>query len=169
MLTAVDLAKEQKLNYGDDMTSVLRQARKRRFQLREEQRLAQDIELQTYLNQLILEDAENKLSILEESKSISELNNADEGSERNPMNETDSSEPLAASQALAIAKQNIENKKEVSLARLHDLFAKVDERRRVSNLSLFLFIFYWMTDVIYYMFFVVESRKEKCQIIYAEK
>ncbi|KAK0168060.1 hypothetical protein PV327_001899 [Microctonus hyperodae] len=127
---AVDLAKEQKLNYGDDMTSVLRQARKRRFQLREEQRLAQDIELQTYLNQLILEDAERKLTMLEEVKPESETINANDENESNKINGPDNSESLKTDQALAFVKQEIESKKDTSLARLHDLFAKVDERRR---------------------------------------
>lgn len=132
--TAVDLAKEQKLNYGDDMTSVLRQARKRRFQLREEQRLAQDIELQTYLNQLILEDAERKLTMLEEVKPESETINANDENKTNKINGVDNSESLKTDQALAFVKEEIESKKDTSLARLHDLFAKVDERRRVSNL-----------------------------------
>ncbi|KAK0097974.1 hypothetical protein PV326_012097 [Microctonus aethiopoides] len=127
---AVDLAKEQKLNYGDDMTSVLRQARKRRFQLREEQRLAQDIELQTYLNQLILEDAERKLTMLEEVKPESETINTNDENKTNKINGVDNSESLKTDQTLAFVKQEIESKKDTSLARLHDLFAKVDERRR---------------------------------------
>ncbi|CAD6215915.1 GSCOCG00000732001-RA-CDS [Cotesia congregata] len=109
---AVDLAKEQKLNYGDDMTSVLRQARKRRFQLKEEQRLAQDIELQTYLNQLILEDAERHMATLDEQiRSASEKNYRQDST-------------------MSINRQEIESKKETAITRLNDLFAKVDERRR---------------------------------------
>ena len=107
--TAVDLAKEQKLNYGDDMTSVLRQARKRRFQLKEEQRIAQDIELQTYLNQLLVEDAERNVMALKEREGT-------EGS-----TETD----------LTRKREEIEDKRDTCLTRLNDLFAKVDERRRV--------------------------------------
>ncbi|XP_012276191.1 E3 ubiquitin-protein ligase CHIP [Orussus abietinus] len=109
---AVDLAKEQKLNYGDDMTSVLRQARKRRFQLREEQRIAQDIELQTYLNQLIAEDAEKNLASLSEP-------------EGEPIGKEGS-----ADADLIRRKEEIEEKKETCIAQLNDLFAKVDDRRR---------------------------------------
>ncbi|XP_034936631.1 E3 ubiquitin-protein ligase CHIP [Chelonus insularis] len=128
---AVDLAKEQKLNYGDDMTSALRQARKKRFQLREEQRLAQDIELQTYLNQLILEDAERKLTALnEQNKSNIEIRSSADHEESTESNKVCDSDSLSAAQAFSAAREEIENKKETSIVRLNDLFAKVDERRR---------------------------------------
>lgn len=115
---AVDLAKEQKLNYGDDMTSILRQARKRRFQLREEQRIAQDIELQSYLNQLIVEDAERCLAVLKEQEVVKEADCKGEG-------ETASNEFIRK-------KEEIEEKRDTCMVHLNDLFAKVDERRRVS-------------------------------------
>ncbi|KAI4492766.1 hypothetical protein M0804_002557 [Polistes exclamans] len=113
---AVDLAKEQKLNYGDDITSVLRQARKRRFQLREEQRIAQDIELQTYLNQLLAEDAERKLATLSNQEIIKD------GDNKSGMD--------VSSSDLARRKEEIEEKRDICTARLNDLFAKVDDRRR---------------------------------------
>lgn len=47
---ACDLAKEQKRNFGDDIASQLRLARKKRFQVQEEKRISQEIELQSYLN-----------------------------------------------------------------------------------------------------------------------
>lgn len=106
------MAKEQKLNYGDDITSVLRQARKRRFQVREEQRIAQDIELQTYLNQLIIDDAKHNLTTLQEQ-------------------ETKDSDTEANSTEFARRKEEIEEKRDTCISRLNDLFAKVDERRRV--------------------------------------
>ncbi|XP_032671726.1 E3 ubiquitin-protein ligase CHIP [Odontomachus brunneus] len=109
---AVDLAKEQKLNYGDDITSVLRQARKRRFQMREEQRIAQDIELQTYLNQLIIDDAKRSLTTLQEQEP------------------TKDSDVETSSTEFASKKEEIEEKKDSCISRLNDLFAKVDERRR---------------------------------------
>ncbi|KAG8251214.1 hypothetical protein J6590_084333 [Homalodisca vitripennis] len=40
-----DLAKEQKLNFGDDIASQLRTARKKRWNVQEEKRIAQEIEL----------------------------------------------------------------------------------------------------------------------------
>ncbi|OAD61950.1 STIP1 homology and U box-containing protein 1 [Eufriesea mexicana] len=113
---AVDLAKEQKLNYGDDMTSILRQARKRCFQLKEEQRIIQDIELQSYLNQLIVEDAERSLAELMEQEGAKDADGATEG-------ETSSIEFMRK-------KEEIEEKRDTYMAHLNDLFAKVDERRR---------------------------------------
>lgn len=105
------MAKEQKLNYGDDITNVLRQARRRRFQVREEQRISQDIELQTYLNQLIIDDAKRNLATLQEQEKDSDV-------------ETNSAE-------FAKRKKEIEEKRDTCISRLNDLFAKVDDRRRV--------------------------------------
>merc|ERR1712062_32838 len=53
---ANDLAREQKLNFGDDITIQLRIARKKRWNVQEEKRIQQEIELQTYLNRLILDN-----------------------------------------------------------------------------------------------------------------
>lgn len=58
---AADLAKEQKLNFGDDIASQLRTAKKKRFAIQEEKRIAQEIELQSYLNRLITEDKEAQI------------------------------------------------------------------------------------------------------------
>lgn len=45
-VSANDLAREQKLNFGDDIASQLRLARKKRWNVQEEKRIAQEIELQ---------------------------------------------------------------------------------------------------------------------------
>nr|CAD7269957.1 unnamed protein product [Timema shepardi] len=58
---ANDLAREQKLNFGDDIACQLRAARKKRWTVQEEKRLAQEIELQSYLNRLIREDTERRI------------------------------------------------------------------------------------------------------------
>lgn len=113
---AVDLAKEQKLNYGDDMTNILRQARKRRFQLREEQRIAQDIELQSYLNQLIVEEAERNLAALKEQDATKDMDCKNEAE--------------ATCSEYGRKKEEIEEKRDSCMTRLNNLFAKVDDRRR---------------------------------------
>ncbi|KAJ8679257.1 hypothetical protein QAD02_015044 [Eretmocerus hayati] len=112
---AVDLAKEQKLNFGDEMTSVLRQARKKRFQIKEEQRINQEIELQSYLNRLIIMDAEKSLAELKERESH--------------RNQEKNEDPITDSE-LAELRQKIEEKRDTSMAQLNDLFAKVDDNRR---------------------------------------
>lgn len=64
MVAALDLAKEQKLNFGDDIAAQLRAARKKRFSIQEEKRICQEIELQAYLNRLINEDKERQINSL---------------------------------------------------------------------------------------------------------
>ena len=49
-LSAQDLGKEQKLNFGDDIASMLRLARKKRWNVQEEKRICKEIELQDYLS-----------------------------------------------------------------------------------------------------------------------
>ena len=61
-IEAHELAKEMKKNYGDDITSALRHAKRKRWNQIEEKRIQQEIELQTYINELIKEDAERYVS-----------------------------------------------------------------------------------------------------------
>jgi len=56
--TAQDLAKDQRMNFGDDITSFLRLVRKKRWMLYEEKRIQQEIELQHDLNSLLCADKE---------------------------------------------------------------------------------------------------------------
>lgn len=65
---AHDLAREQKRNFGDDIASQLRVARKKRWNIMEEKRICQEIELQSYLNNLIKQDVERRLSELKISE-----------------------------------------------------------------------------------------------------
>uniref|UniRef100_A0A669EPJ9 E3 ubiquitin-protein ligase CHIP n=2 Tax=Oreochromis TaxID=8139 RepID=A0A669EPJ9_ORENI len=50
---AYNLAKEQRLNFGDDIPSALRIAKKKRWNSMEERRINQESELQAYLTKLI--------------------------------------------------------------------------------------------------------------------
>lgn len=70
---ACDLAKEQKRNFGDDIAIQLRAARKKRWNVQEERRICQEIELQTYLNKLISEDMENRLAKLKTDDTKNEM------------------------------------------------------------------------------------------------
>lgn len=63
---AADLAKDQKLNFGDDIASQLRIAKKTRWTTLEEERISREIELQSYLNRIILEDKERVMSSLQD-------------------------------------------------------------------------------------------------------
>ncbi|CAO1302829.1 unnamed protein product [Diamesa serratosioi] len=61
---AQDLSKDQKLNFGDDIASQIRMARKKRWCILEEKRVTQEIALQSYLNNLIRDDMANKIAKL---------------------------------------------------------------------------------------------------------
>lgn len=76
--SAQDLGKEQKLNFGDDIASQLRVARKKRWSLQEEKRIIQEIELQSYLNRLIKEDMQKQLEKLKIDDSVNETAKEDE-------------------------------------------------------------------------------------------
>lgn len=76
--SAQDLGKEQKLNFGDDIASQLRLARKKRWNLQEEKRITQEIELQTYLNRLIKEDMEREMEKLKLDEALNDEAKEDE-------------------------------------------------------------------------------------------
>lgn len=62
LVAANDLAKDSKKNFGDDITSALRSAKRKRWSQLEDRRIQQEIDLQSYINRLIREDME-RLSI----------------------------------------------------------------------------------------------------------
>ncbi|XP_052513589.1 E3 ubiquitin-protein ligase CHIP isoform X1 [Budorcas taxicolor] len=58
---AYNLAKEQRLNFGDDIPSALRIAKKKRWNSIEERRIHQENELHSYLTRLIVAEREREL------------------------------------------------------------------------------------------------------------
>ena len=105
---AFEMAKKDPSSYYDDtISSKLRVARKKKFALQEEKRVQEEIDLQSYLNRLILEDKERKMNKLrEENESYDEASGE-------------------------IAKLEVESDK--SVAELNSLFGKVDERRQTRD------------------------------------
>ena len=59
---AYTLSNEQRRFFGDDIASALRLAKRKRFELMEEKRIQQEIELQSYLDKLITADTKSQLS-----------------------------------------------------------------------------------------------------------
>jgi len=59
--SAHELAKEQRQNFGDDITAVLRLARKRKFVAAEEKRIVEENELHRYLRRLMESDLQRSL------------------------------------------------------------------------------------------------------------
>merc|ERR1711874_898345 len=90
--------------YDDTISSKLRMARKKKWNIQEEKRVQEEIDLQSYLNRLILEDKNRKANKLRE-----ENDNYDEVSGE-----------IAA----------VEEESDRAVADLNALFAKVDERRQ---------------------------------------
>ncbi|CDW52311.1 Hsp70 interacting protein [Trichuris trichiura] len=103
---AHELSKAQKLNYGDQITSLLRTARRERFRIEEERRVSQEIALQTYLLDLINKDKLDQLKQLKEGD-----------------------EP-----ALLDEIQSIEDKAQERVALTNDLFNQVDDRRKKRDI-----------------------------------
>jgi len=108
MQRAVDLQREQRLNFGDEVTQVLRQWRKKRFAIAEEKRLSQEVELQSYLSRLVREDRDRQIDLLKVKAE-----------------ETSSGGENELNRKVATA----EEYSDTAIAELNALFAKVDERR----------------------------------------
>jgi len=104
---AHELAKEQKLNFGDDITNALRIAKKRRWNKIEEKRIKQEIELQSYINRLIKEDKDRKIKALKDK-------------DENEISDTDESETIC-------------QETDKRLSEVNDLFAQLDDRRKTRD------------------------------------
>eukprot|EP00112_Aurelia_sp_Birch-Aquarium-sp1_P000557 Seg1053.9 transcript_id=Seg1053.9/GoldUCD/mRNA.D3Y31 product="STIP1-like and U box-containing protein 1" protein_id=Seg1053.9/GoldUCD/D3Y31 len=99
---ALDLAKDMKMNFGDDIASGIRLAKKKRWSAFEEKRIAQEIELQSYLNRLIMEDRDRRIEEVTKKRS------------------KESGEEVKEIKAETNEKKT----------QLNELFAEVDERRK---------------------------------------
>jgi len=108
---AFEIAKNQKMLFGDEISGLLRLARREKFRVEEEKRIQEEIELQTYLKRLIQEDKEKQLRQLKKDQD-----------EPPTKNEIDDIEMLA----------------EKRTSDLDHLFAQVDDRRQKRDVPDFL-------------------------------
>ncbi|XP_025225394.1 E3 ubiquitin-protein ligase CHIP isoform X2 [Theropithecus gelada] len=108
---AYSLAKEQRLNFGDDIPSALRIAKKKRWNSIEERRIHQESELHSYLSKLIAAEREREL----------------EECQRNHEGDEDDSH-VRAQQAC------IEAKHDKYMADMDELFSQVDEKRKKRDI-----------------------------------
>ncbi|XP_023044824.1 E3 ubiquitin-protein ligase CHIP isoform X2 [Piliocolobus tephrosceles] len=108
---AYSLAKEQRLNFGDDIPSALRIAKKKRWNSIEERRIHQESELHSYLSRLIAAEREREL----------------EECQRNHEGDEDDSH-IRAQQAC------IEAKHDKYMADMDELFSQVDEKRKKRDI-----------------------------------
>lgn len=107
---ANDLAQQQKQNFGDEVASMLRIAKRGRWQKMEKERIKQEIELQTYINNLITKERDQELQQLDENKSDG--------------NSSDSTNPDVS---------RITEKYQSKMDDLNNIFAQVDERRKTRE------------------------------------
>ncbi|XP_021563517.1 E3 ubiquitin-protein ligase CHIP isoform X2 [Carlito syrichta] len=108
---AYSLAKEQRLNFGDDIPSALRIAKKKRWNSIEERRIHQESELHSYLTRLIAAEREREL----------------EECQRNHEGDEDDGH-VRAQQAC------IEAKHDKYMADMDELFSQVDEKRKKRDI-----------------------------------
>lgn len=120
------MAFEKKLNFGDEITYQLRVAKKKRWNLVEEKRIMQEIELQSYLTGLIDKGKVEFFKILLSSFTL--LLDRDEQlcvlQEKGPKSED-----------LKEKERRIEEKCVRSKSDLIAMFAQLDIRRQVSQTS----------------------------------
>ncbi|XP_040885161.1 E3 ubiquitin-protein ligase CHIP isoform X2 [Toxotes jaculatrix] len=102
---AYNLAKEQRLNFGDDIPSALRIAKKKRWNSIEEKRINQENELHAYLTKLILAEKERELEEYKEKQDDNQ-NGGDAA--------------------------KIASKHDKYLMDMDELFSQVDEKRKVK-------------------------------------
>lgn len=104
------MAKEKKLNFGDEIAFLLRLAKKKRWNQLEEKRIGEEIELQSYLNNLMMQDREKQLSQLRQQ----DLNDEE----------------------LIKLDQSINSKCDQQIQDLNEMFAQLDMRRKVRSISI---------------------------------
>lgn len=97
------LAKQQKLNFGDDIEAVLRSAKKKRWDKLENKRISQEIELLSYLENLVERD---------KTAQFENLSQTTDGENEEKQ------------------RKNINDKFEERLKELRLIFAQIDERRK---------------------------------------
>ncbi|XP_069502178.1 E3 ubiquitin-protein ligase CHIP isoform X3 [Ambystoma mexicanum] len=105
---AYNLAREQRLNFGDDIPSALRIAKKKRWSNIEEKRINQENELHAYLTRLILAEKERDL---EQCKMKQHEEKMEDPKSR-------------------LEQATIEGKHDRHLADMEELFSQVDEKRK---------------------------------------
>nr|XP_046270390.1 E3 ubiquitin-protein ligase CHIP-like [Scatophagus argus]XP_046270391.1 E3 ubiquitin-protein ligase CHIP-like [Scatophagus argus] len=111
---AYNLAKEQRLNFGDDIPGALRTAKKRRWNSLEERRINQESELHAHLTRLIQAEKNREL----------------EGCRRHE----DESDDSRVQHNL----DKIHSKHDKYLSDMEELFCQVDERRKKREIPDFL-------------------------------
>ncbi|CAH8610021.1 unnamed protein product [Heterobilharzia americana] len=143
LIHAHNLALEQHRNFGDDITSVIRLVRKKRFEALDEDRRKEEISLQAYLNQLIMDDAVRQKQALISTSTRTSQANVEESSSLTalgclPNQPTDESlQTKSESKANKLSAVNDNFNFENISSELQDIVADIDgaAQRRISELN----------------------------------
>lgn len=145
---AHDLTKELNENYGDEITRTIRNVKRRRWMYLDEKRIKQEIELQTYLNRLMLEDKQKQITKIKSNASNGLKDGPEEknkaysaGAKANSIESSDKFEPFCDSNKQNLLEDRADNKEKELIQNIeqeyqqrHDeldrLFNENDSRRR---------------------------------------
>lgn len=122
---AHDLTKELNENYGDEITRTIRNAKRRRWNYLEEKRIKQEIELQVYLNRLMLEDKQKQILKIKSNSQTAKLSEIDSIASAN--------DDLAASKPTDEISKADENEKQLIENIETEYQQRVDELSRLFN------------------------------------
>lgn len=120
ILTANDLAKEKKLNFGDEIAFLLRLAKKKRWNQIEEKRISEEIKLQVYLTGLIQKDRQEQLNALLQTVGVD-------------------------CERMQEMEEEIGEKCEKYINEVNEMFNQLDIRRKV-RLRFAIFFFFWLIN-----------------------
>lgn len=137
---AHDLTKELNENYGDEITRTIRNAKRRRWNYLEDKRIKQEIELQVYLNRLMIEDKQRQiLKIKSNSQPTTKMTDLDHiASASEESTKTTSDEIIKAEENEKQLIENLENEYQQRVDELNRLFNENDTRRRKREIPDFL-------------------------------
>ncbi|XP_038618833.1 E3 ubiquitin-protein ligase CHIP isoform X2 [Tachyglossus aculeatus] len=127
---AYNLAKEQRLNFGDDIPSALRVAKKKRWNSIEERRIHQENELHAYLTKLIMAERERELEGCRQSQEEEE----EEEEEESSVEESRGRAQLATIEAKHVRQPHAATPADKYLADMDELFSQVDEKRKKRDI-----------------------------------
>lgn len=137
---AHELTKELNENYGDEITRTIRNAKRRRWNYLEDKRIKQEVELQVYLNRLMLEDKQKQIQKIRSNNTNKISSDLDSiaSAEPNQASAKNENEITNADQNEKQLIDNIEQDFQQRFDELARLFTENDSRRQKREIPDFL-------------------------------
>jgi STIP1 family protein 1 len=126
---AHELTKELNENYGDEITRTIRNAKRRRWSFLEEKRIKQEIELQKYLNRLMLDDKQKQINKIKQISSTND-SNGNKGEQESSSDSTVETKQVQLSEKETEQINDVELEFQQRFDELTRLFNENDARRR---------------------------------------